>query len=262
MQQDSRHVLYIFAIFVLSEFGRQPLPDNPIFHMKNLVIILALLGFNVCTGQPVTIRGRILNEQRRPISFANVALFRASDTLTVVSGTASDLDGRYAVEAPAPGEYRLRVSYLGYRSVSLAVSADGNLNRDVRLEADSTAIGEVVVEGKRTVRSIDKTSYLFTKEQVGKASDGRELVATLPNLRVDRTTNALATIDGKSVLILINGIKATEEELRLIPADKVRSVELYDVPPIRYMDDAEQVVNIRTRPLDTGWSGNLYGTLG
>ena len=230
--------------------------------MKNLVIILALLGFNVCTGQPVTIRGRILNEQRRPISFANVALFRASDTLTVVSGTASDLDGRYAVEAPAPGEYRLRVSYLGYRSVSLAVSADGNLNRDVRLEADSTAIGEVVVEGKRTVRSIDKTSYLFTKEQVGKASDGRELVATLPNLRVDRTTNALATIDGKSVLILINGIKATEEELRLIPADKVRSVELYDVPPIRYMDDAEQVVNIRTRPLDTGWSGNLYGTLG
>ena len=182
--------------------------------MKNLVIILALLGFNVCTGQPVTIRGRILNEQRRPISFANVALFRASDTLTVVSGTASDLDGRYAVEAPAPGEYRLRVSYLGYRSVSLAVSADGNLNRDVRLEADSTAIGEVVVEGKRTVRSIDKTSYLFTKEQVGKASDGRELVATLPNLRVDRTTNALATIDGKSVLILINGIKATEEELR------------------------------------------------
>ncbi len=230
--------------------------------MKNILTILVLLGFHVCFGQPVTIRGRIADEQRRPIPFANVALFRACDTLTMVSGTASDLDGRYEVEASVPGEYRLKVSYLGYRSVSLTLHAGENLNQDILLKADPTAIGEVVVEGKRTVRSIDKTSYLFTKEQVEKVSDGRELVATLPNLRVDRTTNALATINGKSVLILINGIKATDEELRLIPADKVRSVELYDVPPIRYMNDAEQVVNIRTRPLDTGWSGNLYGTLG
>lgn len=233
--------------------------------MKSLIVIVALLGFNVCLGQTVTIRGRIVDAQRAAIPFANVALFRASDTLTVVSGTASDLEGRYSVEAPEPGEYRLKVSYLGYRSVSLAVSTgkDGkDPDREIRLEADPTAIGEVVVEGKRTVRSIDKTSYLSTKEQIEQAPDGRELVATLPNLRVDRATNALATVSGKSILILINGIRATDEELRLIPADKVKSVELYDVPPIRYMDDAEQVVNIRTRPLDTGWSGNLYGTLG
>ena len=230
--------------------------------MKHLLLLIALLGCLAAPGQTVTIRGRIVDSQRQPIPFANVALFRASDTLTMIRGTASDLEGRYSVEASEAGEYRLRVSYLGYKNASLAVSAEGDLNRDVRLEADSTAIGEVVVEGKRTIRSIDKTSYLFTKEQIERAPDGRELVATLPNLRVDRATNTLATVNGKSILILVNGIRATDEELRLIPADKVRSVELYDVPPIRYMDDAEQVVNIRTRPLDTGWSGNLYGTLG
>lgn len=230
--------------------------------MKSLIVIVALLGFNVCLGQRVTVRGRIVDGQRQAIPFANVALFRASDTLTVVCGTATDLDGRYSVEAPEPGEYRLKVSYLGSRSVSLAVLAGKDTDREIRLEVDPTAIGEVVVQGKRTVRSIDKTLYLFTKEQIEQAPDGRGLVAMLPNLRVDRTTNTLATINGKSVLILINGIRATDEELRLIPADKVRSVELYDVPPIRYMDDAEQVVNIRTRPLDTGWSGHLYGTLG
>lgn len=230
--------------------------------MKSLIVIVALLGFNVCLGQRVTVRGRIVDGQRQAIPFANVALFRASDTLTVVCGTATDLDGRYSVEAPEPGEYRLKVSCLGCRSVSLAVLAGKDTDREIRLEVDPTAIGEVVVQGKRTVRSIDKTLYLFTKEQIEQAPDGRGLVAMLPNLRVDRTTNALATINGKSVLILINGIRATDEELRLIPADKVRSVELYDVPPIRYMDDAEQVVNIRTRPLDTGWSGHLYGTLG
>ena len=234
--------------------------------MKNLVVILvilALLGSDAALGQPVTIRGRIIDGQRTAIPFANIVLFRASDTLSMIRGTASDLEGRYTVEVPDSGAYLLKASYLGYRSVSLAVHAEkDDLNLEILLEADPMAIGEVVVEGKRTVRSIDKTSYLFTKEQIEKASDGRELVATLPDLRVDRATNSLATVSGKSILILINGIKATDEELRLLPADKVRSVELYDVPPIRYMNDAEQVVNIRTRPLDTGWNGNLYGTLG
>ena len=123
--------------------------------MKYLLLLIALLGCLAAPGQTVTIRGRIVDSQRRPIPFANVALFRASDTLTMVRGTASDLEGRYSVEAPEAGEYRLRVSYLGYKNASLAVSAEGDLNRDVRLEADSTAIGEVVVEGKRTIRSID-----------------------------------------------------------------------------------------------------------
>lgn len=229
---------------------------------KRLLLVWLLFASSAVMGQAVAIRGRISDEQRRPIPFAHVALFRAGDTLTMLRGTASDTGGRYTVEAPAPGEYRLKVSSLGYRSVSLAVSAREGLDRDICLEVDSMAIGEVVVEGKRTLRSIDKTSYLFTREQVEKATDGRELVATLPNLRVDRATNTLATVNGKSLLILIDGVKATDEELRLLPADKVRRVELYDVPPIRYMDDAERVVDIRTRPLDAGWSGTLYGTLG
>ena len=62
--------------------------------MKSLIVIVALLGFNVCLGQRVTVRGRIVDGQRQAIPFANVALFRASDTLTVVCGTATDLDGR------------------------------------------------------------------------------------------------------------------------------------------------------------------------
>ena len=134
--------------------------------------------------------------------------------------------------------------------------------QNVILEVDAQLITEVVVEGKRSIRSIDKTSYTFSDTQIEKAENGRGLIATLPNLHIDRTSNTLSTINGKNILILINGIKATDDDLKLIPADKIKNVEIYDVPPMRYINDAENVVNVRTKPLDTGWSGNIYGTLG
>lgn len=79
--------------------------------MKNLVTILALLGFSSALGQSVTIRGRIVDSQRQPIPFANVALFRASDTLTMIRGTASDLEGRYSNETIPTSIVRHRTDY-------------------------------------------------------------------------------------------------------------------------------------------------------
>ena len=230
--------------------------------MKILAIVIAALGCQLCLGQSLTISGRIVDEQHRPVPFANVVLLHGSDTLSMVQGTASDLSGRYAFEGVAPGAYLLKASFVGYKTASARLQAARSRSCDLLLQRDSMSIGEVVVEGERSIRSIDKNSYLFSEAQIAQASDGRELVATLPNLRIDRTTNALATVNGKRLLLLINGIKASDEDLRLIPADKIRKVELYDVPPIRYMNDAERVVNILTKPLDAGWSGNLYGTLG
>ncbi len=58
------------------------------------------------------------------------------------------------------------------------------------LEVDSKSINEAVIEGKRSIRSIDKTSYTFSSTQIEKAEDGRGLIATLPNLHIDKTTNS------------------------------------------------------------------------
>lgn len=230
--------------------------------MRTFAILFALFGCRICLGQTITIAGKVVDGGQQAVPFANVVLFQAGDTLQMVRGTASDLSGRYAFERVAPGAYLLKASFVGYKTTSARLQAEKSRSCNLVLQRDSMSIGEVVVEGERSLRGIDKSSYLFSEAQIARAADGRELVASLPNLRIDRTTNALATVNGKKLLLLINGIKASDEDLRLIPADKIRKVELYDVPPIRYMNDAERVVNILTKPLDTGWSGNLYGTLG
>lgn len=233
--------------------------------MKPIILLSLLFVFSsvICYSQEVSIKGKIIDERKNEIPFANVALFFANDTTSIVKGSVSDLSGEYVLENIHSGEYIIKISYIGYKTVSTPVCINNkSMTKDIMLEVDSKLINEVVVEGKRSIRSIDKTSYTFSSTQIEKAANGRGLIATLPNLHIDKTTNSLSTINGKSILILINGIRATDDDLKLIPADKIKNVEIYDVPPMRYINDAENVVNVRTRPLDTGWSGNIYGMLG
>ena len=60
--------------------------------MKILAIVIAALGCQLCLGQSLTISGRIVDEQHRPVPFANVVLLHGSDTLSMVQGTASRAD--------------------------------------------------------------------------------------------------------------------------------------------------------------------------
>lgn len=230
--------------------------------MKTTITLIALFCFNICFCQDLILKGQITDEHKESIPFANIALYQTNDTINVVKGSASDLSGKYSLQNINPGNYILKVSYIGYKTESLPIHINKNIIQNIILKSDSQSLTEIVIEGKRNIRSIDKTSYTFTTTQIDKAKDGRDLIATLPNLHIDKTTNSLSTINGKSIMILINGIKATDDDLKLIPADKIKNVEIYDVPPMRYINDAENVVNINTKPLDTGWSGNLYGTLG
>lgn len=119
----------------------------------------------------------------------------------------------------------------------------------------------VITEGNITYK-VDRTTHFFSSEEVKAARDGRELVATVPNLFIDKQSNTLATLAGKKILILINGIKSTDADLQLIPASKIKKVDFYDVPPVRYMDMADIVLNVITSRLDTGWNGSVYARAG
>ena len=119
----------------------------------------------------------------------------------------------------------------------------------------------VITEGNITYK-VDRTTHFFSAAEVKAARDGRELVAKIPNLLIDKQSNTLATLAGKKILILINGIKSTDTDLQLIPASKIKKVDFYDVPPVRYMDMADVVLNVVTSRLDTGWNGSVYTRVG
>ena len=63
-------------------------------------------------------------------------------------------------------------------------------------------------------------------------------------------------MNGKSLKILVNGVEATDNDLKSIPVDKIKNVEYYTTPPARYAD-VGTLINIKTQPLDAGYAAGF-----
>ena len=98
---------------------------------------------------------------------------------------------------------------------------------------------------------VDKSVHTFTIEQIRQARNVRDLLEHVEDLKIDPVSNKIQRMDGGSVKILINGVAASDIDLKGIPADKISKVEYYNIPPARYAD-AGTLINVITKRMETG----------
>lgn len=207
-----------------------------------------------------SVKGIVTEEQTgTPLEFANIVLYDVSDTTRFIAGTITDMKGYYMLEKIESGEYLLVASCVGYKTLSkqihLTLSLNSNeLIADFPLEPDNRQLAEVTIKGQLRRQYIDKASYTFTVDEVKSARYSKDLLAQLPELTIDTYSQTVKTLKGGALLILVNGSTVTDNELKMIPPDKVLRVEYYDFPPARYVQ-ASAVANIITRSLDNGYTG-------
>lgn len=115
-------------------------------------------------------------------------------------------------------------------------------------------IKEVLVKAQRKKQFADHANYTFDKEAQQKARHTKDLLITLPELQFDVINNSVTSIKGGNVLFLINGIEATDNQIKSIAPNNVLRVEYFDIPPARYAKRAETIVNIVTRNPEEGYS--------
>ena len=117
---SDNYPLFISSIPAESGYLRVPKSNNN-RNMKQIICILALLLMSVTTTKAQTspatpsIRGKILTEEKQPIEFANIALL--SEDSTFIQGTCSRSDGSFELLPPAPGNYLLQISSIGYKTL-------------------------------------------------------------------------------------------------------------------------------------------------
>ena len=103
--------------------------------------ILLISVSSLCAQQ---ISGYVLTEGQAPVPYANIYITQLQ------SGTTADENGYYFLTLPAPGEYELIVSSLGYETQTLPVTAeDEPLRVDVFLPTSSVELEEIVVRASR-----------------------------------------------------------------------------------------------------------------
>lgn len=224
------------------------------------VLSVCVMIWSVSLAQ-VILKGTIRNEAGEAAQFVNVTLFAARDTISPIDGTLTDMEGAYVFAAKKPGRYRIAVSGIGYETMSddvrLRMPSTGNvMERDLVVKESGIGLNEVTVEAPGERYYSDKTVYTFNKEQVKNARHSADLISGMSQLTFDPINNTITKLGGGNVKILINGVNATDNDLKALPADKILRVEYYDIPPVRY-SAVETLINVITKRLDTGWGGGV-----
>lgn len=150
--------------------------------MKKVYSMLAFLLLTATAfAQKTTITG-VVTDSETDAPLAGVAVVSKDRSGGIVSGATTDLKGEYVMSIDSKTVSSLEFSFLGYASVSRAVS--GNTRIDIALDPVSLNVGEVVVTALGMSREAKALNY------------ARQAVGT-ESLSENRTPDFVSSLQGR-----------------------------------------------------------------
>lgn len=206
------------------------------------------------------ITGKVVEkESGTPVSYASIILLDGN-TERNVAGAVADDSGEFFITGFKDGRYKLRISFMGYKTsdtLDINVTPSNNYFNlgSIHLEEESMALQEIVIQGQKDLieERIDRTIYNAENDITTIGGDASDVLRRVPMLSVDLdgnvsmrgSSNILVLIDGRQSAIVANNIA---EALKQIPAEEIKSIEVITSPSAKY--DAEGtggVINIITK---------------
>ena len=198
--------------------------------------------------------GTIIDENRQPVAYANIALLNPADS-TLLSGGVSNESGYFAI--PYEQEKTLiRISYVGYRTIYRLCDKD-NVGT-IRMHPDSYKLNGVEVKGQRPLVRMKDDAFVTTVEgsYLAKMGTGNDVLGQIPG--VLRNGENIEVIGRGTPLIYINGRQMRNpSELDQLSSDQIKDVDVIMTPGAKYDATAKAVIRIKTiRPVGEGFSFN------
>lgn len=129
------------------------------------------------------------------------------------------------------------------------------------LAVDTTlTLGEVTVNGMRTIQKVDRTLFLPTKKMARSSANGYDLLKLmmLPGINVDPVQQTISSLRGGGVQVRINDVKAGTQDILALQPDEVVRVEYIDNPGVRYSDTSlDAVINYIVKRRYSGYVGGV-----
>ncbi len=205
---------------------------------KIFLSLLFLLFSTVAFAQKntISISGKMLDgEDHLPLPYASIMLYSLPDS-TFLRGTVSDDDGNFSISSDIiPGDYFLRMSFLGYESIDKKFnvkSEDIHIGR-VLLRMDAVLLGEAVVTAEAIPVIVREDTTIFSASAFNVADGAalEELVKRLPGAEIK--DDGKVYVNGKEVKrIMVDGKEFFTDDpqiaLKNLPANMVEKVKTYD----------------------------------
>jgi len=229
--------------------------------MKKYLVWLLLI--TSVTAQAQNIRGKVCSEKdRSPVQFASVGLVQLPDS-TMTTGVITLTDGGYLLEKVKPGNYFIRVSFVGYKTNGKGVTVEAGITEitvdTIFLSETTASLNEVTVVGERLKgkEMVDRTVYAIPSVVSKSVSNGYDLLKKIPQVNVDFQNNV--TLNGSSNFIIqVDGRQRDKEYLaRILPSD-IESIEIISNPSGKYEGNIDGVLSIiLKKEARYGMNGNV-----
>ena len=221
-----------------------------------------------------SINGLIQDDSGVPISFANVLLLKANDSI-LFKGTITEDSGRFSFEGISQGKYIISVSMVGFKpsfSEQLNINENSKLILPPIFLSEGVELDEVVVVSKKNlyVQKIDRMVINVASSILSAGSSALEILERSPGVVVDRQNNSISLVGKSGVFVMINGkqsympISSLVQMLEGMSANNIETIELITTPPANF--DAEGnagFINIVLKEqTDAGFNGSYSLSVG
>ena len=238
---------------------------------RKILFGLASLISPLLWSQEGSLSGSLQDQTEETIPFATVAVMKLPDS-TVVTGTTTEMDGRFEMNTPQKGEYLLRFSAIGFKSTytePFSISApDFKKNfGTVVMETAVTSLDEVMIKTWRPRVKVENGKMVMRVQgtAVAAGSTAYEMLSRAPGVSV--TQNGEFSINGKEgVAVMIDGrmsyLSPTELQAMLdgMPAENIEEIEVINNPSAKYdAEGAAGILNIKLKKNSmTGFTASIY----
>lgn len=240
-------------------------------------LTLFTLAFPALAQQQSTniISGQVVDQaDNTPLPGVTVVLETITDSVLVAAGTANT-DGYFAIKSNERGEFRLRLSFVGFVQHEQMITITGPYKSlgTIQLRSDRLQLDEIVVEEtqERMIIRGDTTIFAADAYKVNPDATAEDLIAKLPGIVVQ---DGQVEAQGEQVQrVMVDGREFFGQDptaaLRNLPADMIQNIEVFD----RDSDQAqftgfndgnqERTINVVTRRgMSNGQFGQIYGGYG
>ncbi len=240
-----------------------------------IIAIFSSISVFAQTTPKVNVTGTILDENKKPIDYATVVLYKAADS-SIVKTSFTDQNGVFGFNVSTKGTYFYKASNMGYNTIKskTITVTDENQKADfgsAQLVSSSQNLKEVSIAVTKPLieRKMDRVVMNVSTSAIMTGSNALEVLQKAPGVSVDQNDNI--SMQGKQgVLIQLDGKQTYMSSadvanlLRNMQSSEIETIELITNPSSKYDAAGNSgIINIRTKKNKAGGTnGSINATAG
>lgn len=225
--------------------------------MRNIILLFAAFFSLTLSAQEMELTGFVCNDENTPITNATVIVSQ-NDSVIGIGG--SNEEGKFSVAGlPKNTKVGIYIHHLNYQVITDSVDLETSDFYLAKMHESSIELDSITVVGTRKPIRTPYGHIYFLSKEAAECGNPFKALQEIPKLYSNYITENLTSVDGKGLLILVDGSKVNTG-IKTIDPSRISSVEVIDVVSSKYLRTGSgRIVNIHLKRSKTIYTYLMFG---